>query len=748
LGQLAFLQDVYAQNPAFRNLANTCVNSTSTPTASDPCPGGTLIQTGQTNIGISQPVDAANYTFRFDHRISDRDNFTARYIRNSSQSTNVISNLNFGSRFAGNQSLADTNLGMSEAHVFSPSLINEFRFSYIRRNLDFPENDTQTRTTTISGLFAFGGANNFPQSRVSNFYQFADTVTWTAGKHTFKFGADLRRNLLHNVSGFDIKGTFAFNNLQDYLNNNAASFTQAFSIADFNAKQWQQFYFAQDDWRVTPSLTLNLGVRYENSDVPFGFFGTTDPAQLAALVQPPVKRDNNNWAPVIGFAYSPSFKGGLLGGIFGDRLTSIRGGYRTAYDVLFYNILTVNAANFPITTSVTQNNVIDVYPNLAPATTTPTFNPLATFVNSPPDLENPESYIYSVSVQREIARKFVLEIGYSGSRSIKQINQLQLNPAILTQAQINSVISARDGGQDANKLYTCTAGNKVTTPSDCAGSVQSRRLFPQFGQRVLIAGNAQGTYNAGFVTLKKRFSQGLSFDVAYTFSRLMSNNDESLGVGAITTGSPQIPQDFFNYNAEKSLSAFDRTHRFVTNFLYEIPMPGFISDNGLANSLLGGFQFSGIISYQSGQPFTILTGVDSNGNGQGADRPNFVPGGALVLDPVTGDFRTFSPRFGGAFFVPLFNGSPLANSLGNGNLGKNTFRAPGFWNADLSVAKRFTLPWGGEEKHRFQVRADFLNAFNWDNYGIPVNNLNSSDFGKNLNNWGNRSITLSGKYIF
>jgi hypothetical protein len=228
----------------------------------------------------------------------------------------------------------------------------------------------------------------------------------------------------------------------------------------------------------------------------------------------------------------------------------------------------------------------------------------------------------------------------------------------------------------------------------------------------------------------------------------MSNNDESLGVGAITTGSPQIPQDFFNYNAEKSLSAFDRTHRFVTNFLYEIPMPGFISDNGLANSLLGGFQFSGIISYQSGQPFTILTGVDSNGNGQGADRPNFVPGGALVLDPVTGDFRTFSPRFGGAFFVPLFNGSPLANSLGNGNLGKNTFRAPGFWNADLSVAKRFTLPWGGEEKHRFQVRADFLNAFNWDNYGIPVNNLNSSDFGKNLNNWGNRSITLSGKYIF
>jgi hypothetical protein len=554
------------------------------------------------------------------------------------------------------------------------------------------------------------------------------------GKHTFKFGADIRRNLLHNFSGFDFKGTFGFNNLQDYLNNNANTFTQAFSAADFNAAQWQQGYFIQDDWRVTSALTLNLGVRYETADVPFGFFGTTDPAQLAALVQPPVKRDNNNWAPVFGFAYSPSFEHGFMGKLFGDRVTSIRGGFRIAYDQLFYNILTVNAANFPITTSVTQSNVLDVFPTLAPPTTFPTFNPLATFVNSPPDMQNPESYLYSLSIQREMARKFVLEVGYTGSRSIDQINQLQNNPATLSDAQIATVLASR---------------NPNSIPS-----AQARRLFPQFGQRVLIAANAQATYNAGFVSLKKRFTNGLSFDVAYTFSKLMSNNDESLGVGAITTGSPQIPQDFFNYGAEKSLSAFNRTHRFVTNFLYEIPVPGFIESNGFANTILGGFQFSGIVAYQSGQPFSIVTGVDSNGNGQGADRPNFVPGGAFTADPVTGDLRTFtSPLVGGRYFVPLtgaggLSGTPLANSLGNGNLGKNTLTAPGFWNADLSVLKRFRLPWGGETRHQFQVRADFLNAFNWDNYGIAVNNMNSADFGKNTNNWGNRSITLSGKYTF
>ena len=143
-----------------------------------------------------------------------------------------------------------------------------------------------------------------------------------------------------------------------------------------------------------------------------------------------------------------------------------------------------------------------------------------------------------------------------------------------------------------------------------------------------------------------------------------------------------------------------------------------------------------------------MTGVDTNGNGTATgDRPNFNPGGTLILDPVTHNFRSFtSPLVGGVFAVPLgTNGLPLQNSLGNGNLGKNTFTGPGFYNTDLSVEKRFPLPW---ESQRLTLRADFLNAFNQDNYGRPVNNMNSADFGKNLNNWGTRSITLSLKYSF
>jgi outer membrane receptor protein involved in Fe transport len=758
LNQLSFLTGIYAQNPTFTSI---CSPVSPPPTGVPACQtlnNGVAIQTGVTSIGIAQPSDSDTHITRIDHRFSDSDNFTGRYILSKSNQTNVISNLNFGSLFAGDQILIDHNLALSETHIFNPNLINEFRYSFIRRNLDFPENDPLTPTTTIQGQFAFGGANNFPQSRVTNYHQFSNTLTYLFGKHTFKFGVDLRRNLMDNFSGFDFKGTFTFTSYQNYLNNIASAFTQAFSAADFTAKQWQQFYFVQDDWRVLPSLTLNLGLRYETAGVPLGFFGTNDPTQNAALVPTPVKRDKNNFAPVFGFAYSPRFKGGVTGALFGDGLTVIRGGYRIAYDVLFYNILTVNAGNFPITTSVTQNNVTDVYPTLAPATTTPVFNPAATFVNSPPDLKNPESYLYSLSVQREIARKYVLEFGYTGSRSIHQINQLQANPAILTQAQINAVLAANANPPTGTpSVYTCPAGSPVATASSpdlCIQTANQRRIRPTLGQRVLIASSANAQYNAGYISLNRRFSNGLTFGASYTRSKLMSNNDESLGVAAITGGSPQIPQDFTNYTPEWSLSAFDRKHRFVAHYMYEVPLPGFMERNFITKSLFGGFQISGITQYQSGQPFTILTGVDSNGNGQGGDRPNFNANGIFIPDPVTGNLRTFtSPLIGGAFVVPLIRtttgfGLPLTNSLGNGNLGRNTLRAPGFWNTDISLLKRFALPWGGENNHRLILRADFLNAFNQDNYGIPVNSMNSTDFGKNLNNWGNRTITLGIKYSF
>jgi hypothetical protein len=275
-----------------------------------------------------------------------------------------------------------------------------------------------TPTTTIGGFFTIGGASNFPQGRIQNSYQYSDILSWQKGKHAVKFGADIRRIQLFNLAAFDSKGTFTFNNLQDYMNNVAVTFAQALQTATFDARQTQQFYFAQDDFRVTPNLTLNLGIRYELAGVPFGFFGATDSQSLGAVVPGPVKKDTNNWAPAFGFAYSPKAENGVFGKLFGGGKTSFRGGYRISYDLLFYNILTVNASNFPRVVVGRQDNATDVFPNLIPVSGAAVFNPLATYVNTPSEAATPYAEIYSFSIQREMYRDFVVEAGYTGSRGI------------------------------------------------------------------------------------------------------------------------------------------------------------------------------------------------------------------------------------------------------------------------------------------------------------------------------------------
>jgi hypothetical protein len=726
LNSISFLTGIYAQNVPFRNLTNTTVN-------------GVAIQTGLVNVPFFPNTDIDNHTLRIDHRLTNKDNLTGRYISNQPVNIGQISNLQFGNLFAGDQAILDQNLALSETHIFSSNVLNEFRFSYIRRNLAFPENDPTTPSTTISGNFSIGGASNFPQGRIQNSFQFSNTLSSLMGRHSLKFGTDIRRIQLYNEAAFDSKGTFTFNNLQDFLNNTAFSFAQALQAATFDARQTQQFYFAQDDFRVNQSLTLNLGLRYEYASVPFGFFGATDAQSLATGVPGPTRPDRNNFAPAFGFAYSPHpEEGSFARKLFGDGTSVIRGGYRINYDMLFFNILTVTASNYPRVVVGQISNATDVYPNLAPVSGAAVFNPLATYANTPEDARTPYSQLYSLSMQREIANDYVVEFGYTGSRSLNQINQLQGNPAFLTPQDIANVI--RFGNVAGNTAANAPANERVL-------STQLRRANPNVGQRVLIATTAQATYNAGFVSLNKRFSRGLQFGLSYTRGKLMSNNDESLGVGAITNFSPQVPQDYLNVAPEKSLSAFDRKHRFVGHFDYEVPLPpGEMFQRGVLKQIFGGLLFSGIVTRQSGQPFTILTGVDSNGNGAGGDRPNVNPDAPIIPDPVTGNLRTFTAP--GRFIVPRgANGLPLANSLGNGNLGRNTLRGPGFYNTDLSVQKKFYIG-RGEDPDQLILRADFLNAFNQDNYGIPVNSLNSVDFGRNLNNFGNRSITLGLKYKF
>jgi len=398
--------------------------------------------------------------------------------------------------------------------------------------------------------------------------------------------------------------------------------------------------------------------------------------------------------------------------------------------VLFYNILTVNGSNFPrVVNLVTDRPQLpNVYPQLLRGTP-PAFNPLALYVNSPEDLQNPTTHFYSASIQRQIRRDFLFEVGYSGARSYHGIGQGSPNPSTLTDAQAATVRAT---------------GNAGSIPG-----TQARRIFPQFGQRVSIQSNAKSNFNSIYTKLDKRLSHGLLFGATYTFSATLSDNDESLGVGAITNSSPQIPQDFNNFHSEYSRSVFDRPHRYSVYFNYDTP---WFKDGPLANGVVrrvfGGWTLAGFSEFQSGQPFTIRTGVDTYGVGSTAARPDFNPGGSITLDPVSHDFRTFvipGDSTGLVVTQRTAAGSPLANSSTRfGNLGRNTFRGPGFDNQNFSMIKHVPIT----ERVQFELRADFIDLFNHRNFGNPVATMNSSIFGTNTSDPGGRQILLSGRIRF
>lgn len=717
LNALSFLPKIYAQNPGFFNLKTTTVDGT-------PIPFGSVV------IPLANPYVFWLGTARVDVVASAHDNVYIRSTIDDRSQPDVISNLQFGSLFSGAQVIRRQNHVLSDTHVFSPNLTNQFSFAFIRSILGFPENDPTDPTTGITGAFTIGGLANFPQGRTTDEFQWVDTASYIWGRHTLKFGLNIVRNRLFNLAAFDTKGTYTFNNFSDFMNNQAATLNVALNTASFDARQVQQAYFLQDDFKLAKNLTLNLGLRYEYANAPFGFFGATDPAIRATLVPGPAQADGNNWAPRLGIAYSPSAKSGLLGKILGDGVTVLRGGYGIAYDFLFYNILTVNGSNYPrvVSLQATTADLVNQYPTLIRGNPS-VFNPLATFVNSPVDLQAPTNHFYSASVQRQFKRDYNVEIGYTGSRSYHAINQSQANPSTLTAVQAASVVAA---------------GSANAIPS-----TQARRIVPQDGSRVLIPSNALGNYNAIYAKFDKHVSHGLLVGFNYTYSKNMSNNDESLGVAAITNSAPQIPQNFNDFRSEYGLSVFDRPNRYIAFFNYDVPWfsQGMLG-SAVMKRVMGGWTLSGFSEFQSGQPFTIFTGVDTYGVGSTAARPDFNPGGTITLDPVSQDYRTFTTPLNGTGIAVTHlgpTGFPLANSqVAFGNLGRNPFRGPGFDNQNFTLLKRIPI----NERIALQFRSEFFDLFNHRNFGNPVSNMSSVSFGQNTTDPGGRQILLSGRVIF
>ncbi|HET9219075.1 MAG TPA: carboxypeptidase regulatory-like domain-containing protein [Terriglobia bacterium] len=731
LNTLSFLPDFYSEMSGF---SSTSPNSYFV--------NGVPIETGQFVPLIPQNQDIWYAGGRIDHQLGqDTLSYRVHIDHRNKPLGASSSNRAFGERWAAD----DLGFGQSHAINFTKIVnshwINEARVAYTRLRAAFPERDPVSPTIKISApAFTIGGNENFPQDRLEQTYQFQNVSSYIAGRHTLKVGFDLARTGLDNNNAPNSKGTWVFPTLESFMNSQPQSLTQlVVANSRFSFHELRQAYFFQDDIKVTRTLTANLGVRYELGSVPLGFFGATSQQELDAMVPAPVKRDTNNWAPRIGFAYSPEFEGGVLGKLFGMGRSSIRGGFGMAYDVLFYNLLSNPAANYPrnlpnATTAASQ--LVDVFPAMPPGQpTTPTLSITTAFVNLPTETQKPTSHYWTLSIQRQLNQHYILEVGYTGNRSYHLLRQSQGNPGILDPAKAAYV---RNNCTFAT-LSTCQDPAGFPLSPSGSTTTNSGRMDPRWASRALLEATGRAEYHAAYLRLEKRFSNGLQFGANYTWSANLSDSEDILiGDSLLVGSSPANPQDFLNRRNEWSRSVLDRPHRFSAHYSYQIP--GFTQSHAILRHTLSGWQVSGFTELQSGQPFTIRVGVDTIGNGlsnaAAAGRPNYNPGGTITLDPDTGNLRTFKIPLDGTGIIdaphvtsPAGAITFLRNSMEvGGTMGRNTWRGPGLANTNLSLMKRFVLP----NDFRLQIRGDFINVFNHHSFANPDSNMTSSTFGQQI----------------
>ena len=624
-------------------------------------------------------------------------------------------------------------------HQLTAKMTNETRIAYRRSDGSFPVTtsfrfpglDTTFPNLTLEDLgVVMGPPGNYPQTGVENNYQVVDNMTYIAGTHSLKFGGDFRKIISPQTFTQRSRGDYDYSESQFYFYDLTPDVVAQRSVGDvvYYGDQKILYAFVQDDWRVRPNFTLNLGVNYSYQQLPHGtkLQALNSVASVPGLLEfNEPKAQTKNFGPKVGFAYSPNFSEGLFGKIFGrDGTTSIRAGFSMAYDYIFDNLYilslppqaqqTVDQTGPPYAPSYLGNggirNVLAPTGNNAIAARGATSAWIA-------DQDVPYSITYTGSIQRQFARNYSLEVRYLGTRGIHLLTQNRLNrqnkvgnglsglPTFLTapsQAQLDALTL------DINQI---NARSNFVPVYQAAG-------FTNPGSIVAYLSNGNSTYHSGSAQLIRRFSDGMQLTAAYTFSHLIDDTTAEVNT---TVLSPRRVEDFQNVRAERADSALDRRHRFVTSFIYEVPLFR-NADNKYVRGVVGGWSFSGTYIAEAGEKATVLSGIDSNLNGDTAgDRtirnPNGVRNTASTVTALC-RFAACGTASAGpivAYVADNPNAEYIRAGLGAiSNSSRNTLQLPGINNLDFSLFKNFRMG----ENRKIQVRADFFNAFNHPQY-IP-----------------------------
>ena len=679
---------------------------------------------------------------RWDDSLTLRQNIGARYVY---QNQTALKNFQ---RFAFSGPISvpgfptqdrSTTSNLTAWHILAGTqFTNDIRFTYQHNNVVFgrPKSGLgrlpfgftfpqagQTGLGDVFPQFGIGGYSSIGNAdgdvfRVYQVYQFQDTMTYVHGKHNFTAGAEVNRFIMDSQAYFVRMGVyfslgfFSFNPVADMLLGMPSFVSGALGDPARNFRSTGFNWFVEDSYRLHPRFTLTYGLRYEMQTAPTevhnrlaafspenaaaGTISKLHPEAPAGMVfagdpgfpRSVIATDKNNFAPRLSFAWDLTGKG----------TTSLRGGFGIFYDVapiIPYADSSLNPPEFPLYfytpdpfNPTTFANPITSNPDLPqnqadadkPGTTVLPFSSLFG-----PGIHNRSPYVkqWNLSLQRAVTSDIGVTIAYVGNSATKLLGSVETNQPVFIPGQ------------------------------STFANAQDRRPYPLLGLIYDHGTRFASNYNGLQISATKRMSHGVSFVSAYTWSKTIDYNSQAITYYHIL-GHPVFPQNSYDLKAERGLSSFDVPHRFVFSGTWNLPSPG-KNANAATRMLLGDWETNGIVSLNSGYPFTIVDSANPSTTGEygPTDRPN------LIGDPNAGP-HTVTSWFNTAAF------QPLPPSGGFGNAGRNIVRGPTIKTVDLSVFKNFNI----QEKWKVQFRAEFFNLFNHPNFLPPVNDISSPTFGR------------------
>ncbi len=755
--------------------------------------------------GVVFPVTVDNFTVRVDHNITNSDRVFGQFLfQNENAPSPSIIPLS-GTKVTQNSRL----VGLQWTHIFSPRTLNEVRAGYNRQFylLGFETafgsinywKEAGLRGLRDDGAYyalpaillgsqysGIGNGGSLPFFNVTNLFHYVENFTFTRGRHSMKVGADIRRNQNLNVNGLggngllNFQGAYTARNplipqaagradtgngfadfLLGYLNGAPVARFSGFDQSSSRLRNTDFMFFFQDDFRIHPQLTLNLGLRWElhtpfhdkfngGNIFDFGFPGgrvlyrdksftdlVNNPTFAACCAKDTlIDTDWRDWAPRIGLAWRPWASTNKF---------VVRAGYGIFYDVIHH---------FYPTQSVTQN-----IPFLSPVLATPTGletqppldirslfpapysvaqrqfpppycqAPSSTVVDPQtgvitqvlnqcfdarvqlPDNKTPYLQQWGLNLQYEPRPNLLVELGYQGSHGLRLPTGWSFNQAALPPEVGNSNHSATFRSQ-------CLAG---TYPDRCS-PIQDRVPYRNFNPAITAIANLyQSTYHAMTLKVDRRFSQGLQVLGAFTWGHAIDQVSEIALVGGANA---ERAENAHRLDLERGSANFDQTRRLVTSWFYELPFGSgkpLLNRRGLLDRLFGGWQANGIVTFADGTPFTV--GCRCGDRSQTGDTRNTMRMNTTGNPLPSGFQQTRTQWFDTSKFV-----TPPLGTLGTG--GRNTLRSTGQRATDFSLFKNNRLT----ERATLQFRAEFFNLFSSHFYSpvFPASNAQATNFGSLL----------------